>query len=211
VKTFRKGVGHFGLRVSGVPAHAGVDHQKGASAILELSRLVVRLQGLTDYARGITVNVGKVSGGTASNVVPPHAEAEVDFRVSSVADAAWLEAEVRGLQPEDPRCRIEVTGGLNRPPLERTPPVVELYERARSLAARLGMELGEGPTGGGSDGSFTAAWGIPTLDGLGVEGDGAHAVHEHILVADFPRRGALLAGLVRSLQQPAGRSGDLLY
>jgi glutamate carboxypeptidase len=199
VKTFRKGVGSFGLRVEGIPSHAGVDHEKGANAILELSRLVLRLQGLTDYARGITVNVGKIQGGTASNVVPALCEAEVDFRVATVADGRWLENVVHSVQPADHRCKIQIRGGLERPPLERTPAVVALYEKARALAASVGMDLGEGSTGGGSDGSFTAAMGIPTLDGLGVQGDGAHALHEHIVVDDIPRRAALLTLLVQSL------------
>jgi glutamate carboxypeptidase len=199
VKTFRKGVGSFSIRVEGIPSHAGVDHEKGANAILELSRLVVRLQSLTDYARGITVNVGKIQGGTASNVVPALCEAEVDFRVATVTDARWLENVVRSLEPADQRCRIHIEGGLERPPLERTPAVIELYEKARALAASVGMDLGEGSTGGGSDGSFTAGMGIPTLDGLGVQGEGAHALHEHIIVDDIPRRAALLTLLVQSL------------
>jgi glutamate carboxypeptidase len=198
-KTSRKGVGGFTVRVEGTAAHAGVDHEKGVNAILELSRLIVRLQQMTDYGRGVTLNVGRVRGGTASNVVPAEATAEVDFRVATLADAAELETAVRALEPEDPRCRIEIVGGLNRPPLERTPEVVALYQRARAVGRLLGMELGEGATGGGSDGSFTAAMGIPTLDGLGVEGDGAHAVHEAIVVDDIPRRAAMLAELIRQL------------
>ena len=199
VKTFRKGVGGFRVRVEGIAAHAGVDHEKGANAIAELARLIVRLQEMTDYGRGITVNAGKVAGGTAANVVPAAAEAEVDFRVSTAADAEWLEGRLRSLAPTDPRCVLRIEGGLNRPPLERTPAVVALYEAARGIGRRLGMELGEGSTGGGSDGSFTAAMGIPTLDGLGVEGDGAHAVNEHIVVDDIPRRAALLGELIRIL------------
>lgn len=199
VKTFRKGVGEFQIRVRGVPAHAGVDHQKGANAILELSRLVVKLHGFTDYDRGITVNVGKIRGGTASNVVAAEAEADVDFRVPTVADGHWLGEQIRGLKPCDPRCVLDIEGGMNRPPLERTPAVVALYEKARSLGVSLGMDLGEGSTGGGSDGSFTAAMGIPTLDGLGVEGDGAHALHEHIVIDDIPRRAALLYKLIQEI------------
>lgn len=199
VKTFRKGVGNFTIRVEGIPAHAGVDHEKGANAILELSRQVLHLQGLTDYARGITVNVGRIQGGTAANVVPAVCEAQVDFRVATVADGRWLENAVRSIQSVDPRCKIQIEGGLNRPPLERTPAVVGLYQTARALASSVGMDLGEGSTGGGSDGSFTAAMGIPTLDGLGVEGDGAHALHEHIIIDDLPRRAALLTALVQCL------------
>ena len=199
VKTFRKGVGEFRIRVTGVAAHAGADHEKGANAILELSKLVLQLQALTDYQRGVTVNVGKIRGGSAVNVVPAEAEAEVDFRVSTVSDGDRLEQRVRDLRASDPRCAVLVEGGLRRPPLERTPAVVELYQKARGVAFSLGLDLGEGGTGGASDGSFTAAWGIPTLDGLGVEGDGAHALHEHILVDDIPRRAALLARLTQTL------------
>lgn len=198
-KTFRKGVGSFHLTVSGVAAHAGVDYEKGANAILELCRLVIQLQALTDHRRGITVSVGTVKGGTASNVVPDHAEADVDFRVATVADGRWIEEQVRGLRPSDPRCPVEICGGLNRPPLERTDAVVLLYQKARAAAAADGLDLGEGPTGGGSDGSFTAAMGIPTLDGLGCAGDGAHASSEHIEVADIPRRAAFLCRFLQAL------------
>lgn len=201
VKTFRKGVGEFQIRVRGIPAHAGVDHEKGANAVLELSRLVVMLQNFTDYARGITVNVGRISGGTASNVVAANAEADVDFRVPTVSDGRWLEGQIRALKPSDPRCSLDIQGGMNRPPLERTTEVIALYQKARSLAAVLGMDLGEGSTGGGSDGSYTAAMGIPTLDGLGVEGDGAHALHEHIVVDDIPRRAALLTMLIQEISR----------
>jgi glutamate carboxypeptidase len=199
VKTFRKGVGHFHLHVRGVSAHAGVDHAKGANAILELSRLVIKLQRMTDYERGITVSVGKTTGGSASNVVPDSARAEVDFRFSKLVDGRRLERRIRRLRPVDTRCGIELKGGINRPPLERTPAVSGLYQKAKSLAASLGFNLGEGETGGGSDGSFTAALGIPTLDGLGVDGDGAHALHEHIQIADIPRRTALLGLLAQEL------------
>lgn len=200
-KTFRKGVGRFHLRVSGVAAHAGVDHEKGANAVLELSRQVIKLQKMTDYERGITVSVGMVRGGSAVNVVPESAEADVDFRFSTLKDGRSLERRVKRLRPGDVRCNIEVEGGINRPPLERTPAVSGLYERAKVLAASLGMELGQGETGGGSDGSFTAALGIPTLDGIGVDGDGAHAAHEHILVSDLPRRAALLCLLAQELSR----------
>ncbi|MGD0308726.1 MAG: M20 family metallopeptidase [Acidobacteriota bacterium] len=199
VKTFRKGVGHFHLRVRGISAHAGVDHAKGANAILELSRLVIRLQRMTDYDRGITVSVGKTAGGSAANVVPDSARAEIDFRFSKLMDGHRLERRIRRLRPVDARCGIELEGGINRPPLERTPAVSGLYQKAKSLATTLGFDLGEGKTGGGSDGSFTAALGIPTLDGLGVDGDGAHALNEHIRIADIPRRAALLGLLAQEL------------
>jgi glutamate carboxypeptidase len=198
-KTFRKGVGELRIRVRGVPAHAGVDHEKGANAIAELSRQVLNLQAMTDYGRGITLNVGTFHGGGATNVVPAEAEAHVDFRFSRPADGLWIEEQIRALRPLDARCRIEITGGINRPPLERTPAVAELFHQAREVAATLGMVLEEGSTGGGSDGSFTAAMGLPTLDGLGVEGDGAHAIDEHVLVRDIPRRAALVCRLVQSV------------
>jgi len=203
VKTFRKGVGTFHIRVSGIPAHAGVDHARGANAILELSRQVVQLQAMTDYERGITVSVGRIQGGTASNVVPAEAEAEVDFRVSSAADGEGMEKRIRSLAPFDPRCTLHIDGGVNRPPLERTPAVIALYQKARVVAADLGMDLGEGSTGGGSDGSFTAAMGVPTLDGLGIDGDGAHATDEYVEIGDIPRRAALLCQLIRALTNEA--------
>ncbi len=143
--------------------------------------------------------MGKMRGGSVVNVVPGLAEADVDFRFSSPASGRRLAKRIAGLQPTDRRCRLEVVGGINRPPLERTPALVDLYHKARAVAASIGMTLGEGGTGGGSDGSFTAALGIPTLDGLGVEGDGAHAVHEHILISDIPRRAALLGMLTQEL------------
>jgi len=198
-KTFRKGVGTFQIIVRGVAAHAGGDYEKGANAIVEFCGLAIQLQGMTDLGRGITVSVGTIRGGTASNVVPDRAEAEVDFRVATVADGLRIEEQVRALRPSDPRCTLEVRGGLNRPPLERTQAVVDLYQKARAVAARAGWDLGEGSTGGGSDGSFTAAMGIPTLDGLGCAGDGAHALSEHIEVADIPRRAVFLCRLLQAL------------
>lgn len=198
-KTFRKGVATFHIRVKGIASHAGVDHDAGANAIAELSYQVLELQAMTDYNRGITVSVGKISGGTASNVVPAEAEAEVDVRASTISDALWMEERIRSLKPHDARCPLQVTIANSRPPLERSAGVIALYQKARSIAADLGMDLGEGSTGGGSDGSFTASMGIPTLDGLGVSGCGAHAEHEHIEVADIPRRAALLCRLIQSI------------
>lgn len=198
-KTFRKGVGTFQITVRGVAAHAGGDYEKGANAIVELCRLAIQLQAMTDRGRGITVSVGTIKGGTASNVVPDRAEAEVDFRVATVADGRRIEEQVRALRPSDPRCTVETRGGLNRPPLERTQAVVDLYQKARAVAVRAGWDLGEGSTGGGSDGSFTAAMGIPTLDGLGCTGDGAHALSEHIEVADLPRRAVFLCRLLQAI------------
>jgi glutamate carboxypeptidase len=200
-KTFRKGAGCFQLRVTGIGAHAGVDHEKGASAILELSYQVARLHRMTRYDCGNTVSVGTIRGGSAVNVVPGQAEAEVDFRFRTLTQGRRLEKRIRQLRPHDSRCSLHWEGGINRPPLERTPEGLALYHKAKAIASAVGMELGEGETGGGSDGSYTAALGIPTLDGLGVEGDGAHAVHEHILIIDIPRRAALLSLLTQELLQ----------
>ena len=198
-KTFRKGVGCFRLHVKGLSAHAGVEPEKGANAILELSRQVLRLHELNDKERGTTVTTGVVKGGTASNVVPAEAEAEIDVRVVSAEEGASIEARIRALQAFDPRCTLAVEGGMTRPPLERTPAVVGLYLKARAAALEFGMDLGEGGTGGGSDGSFTAAAGIPTLDGLGVEGGGAHAPDEYIKIGDIQRRAALLCRLLETI------------
>jgi len=202
VKTSRKGVGVFGLVVDGVPAHAGAEPGRGASAITELARQVLRLQDLQDAARGISINVGVVSGGTRSNVVAERATAEIDVRMTALNDARAVEAAIRGARPHDPRTRITVAGGINRPPMERTPGVAALYGVARSVADDLGFALAEGGTGGASDGNFTAALGVPTLDGLGAEGDGAHAITEHVVIDSLPRRAALLAGILERLGTP---------
>ena len=209
VKTSRKGVGVFDLAVEGVPAHAGAEPGRGASAISELARQVLALEALRDDARGISVNVGVVSGGTRSNVVAERATAEIDVRVTALADARAIDAAIRAIQPHDPRTRIAVAGGINRPPMERTPGVVALYEVARSVAADLGFTLAEGGTGGASDGNFTAALGVPTLDGLGAEGDGARAITEHVLVESLPRRAALLAGILTRIGPAARAEYDL--
>jgi glutamate carboxypeptidase len=198
-KTSRKGAGEFRITVEGVPAHAGLDPQKGVNAIVELSRQVLRLQALNDHAAGATINVGLIRGGSAANVVAGSAEAMLDFRFVTAAQGEELAARIRSLKTEDRRCRLQVEGGIRRPPLERTPGVAALYERARAVAERLGMPFGEGASGGSSDGSFTASLGVPTLDGLGVDGDGAHAAHEHVRIADIPRRAAFLCELLRSL------------
>ncbi len=198
-KTCRKGVGTFRLRIAGIAAHAGVEPQKGASAILEMSRQILKLQRMNSENRGVTVSVGTVKGGSASNVVPSFAESEIDFRFATIEEGRRLERRIRGLRPQDRRCKFKIEGGINRPPLVRSSAVVQLFRQARKAAASIGMKLGEGGSGGGSDGSFTAALGIPTLDGLGVDGGGAHAMHEHIIVADLPRRAALLGLLVQEL------------
>jgi glutamate carboxypeptidase len=200
VKTARKGVGDFVVRATGVAAHAGIDPAAGASAVHELARQVGVIAGLTDLGPGVSVNVGTISGGTRSNVVAEHAEAHVDVRISTMADAERVTAAVTGLTARDPRVRLEVSGGINRPPFERTPQVAELFAQAREIAAELGRTLGEGATGGASDGNFTGALGVPTLDGLGPEGHGAHALDEHVLLEPLAFRAALVAALLLQVQ-----------
>jgi glutamate carboxypeptidase len=199
VKTERKGTGMFVLSAEGRAAHAGLDPEKGASAVLEIARQVERLHALADPDRGTTVNVGVVRGGTHSNVVAAEARAEIDVRFTTPDEAERVERAIRVAEPFDSRVKLSVTGGLNRPPLERTPPVAALYEHARRQSALLGFDLGEASVGGASDGNFAAACGAPVLDGLGVEGDGAHAVHEHILIEGVAPRAALIAALAATL------------
>jgi glutamate carboxypeptidase len=199
LKTARKGVGDFTVTVRGIASHSGVDFSAGASAVVELARQIEKIAGFTQLKRGITVNPGVISGGTRSNVVAAEARAEVDIRVPRLKDAPELERKFRALRPFDKRCRIEISGGLNRPPMERSPAVVRLFRKARLLAEELGRELEESSTGGGSDGNFTAALDIPTLDGLGGVGEGAHAINESILVDRIADRIALLAKLVATL------------
>jgi glutamate carboxypeptidase len=198
-KTSRKGVGEFTLSVQGVAAHAGIDPSKGVSAIHELAAIVTSLAPLHDLARGTSVNVGVIDGGTRTNVIAEHARALVDVRVPSEDEARRVDGFIRALRPKNPRAQLTITGGIDRPPLERSSGVVQLYEMAKDVARGLGHELGEGSTGGGSDGNFTAAVGVPTLDGLGVIGDGAHALHEHVEIDSLPWRTALLAGLIARL------------
>ena len=199
MKTARKGVGHFVVEVDGRSAHAGVEIQKGISAIEELSRLVLRLHALTDLPSGVSVNVGVIEGGTTSNVVAARASARVDVRARTLEQAGTIEAAIRSIPTTHPGARLTIHGGFNRPPMERTPEVVALYERARSLGRSIGLEIGEGSTGGGSDGNFTTALGLPTLDGLGCRGAGAHADHEQIEIDSLPERAALLAMLLMDL------------
>jgi glutamate carboxypeptidase len=199
VKTARKGVGAFTVKVRGRAAHAGVDFAAGASAVLELARQLARIAGFTDLARGITVNPGVISGGSRSNVVAAEAMAEIDLRVPRLRDAPRLEKKFRSLRSIDKRCTVTVEGGLNRPPLERSAGVVRLFRAARKLACELGVDLEESSTGGGSDGNFTGALGIPTLDGIGAVGEGAHAPHESILVDRIADRTALIAKLLATL------------
>jgi glutamate carboxypeptidase len=199
LKTARKGVGGFTLKVTGHAAHSGLDFEKGHSAILELAHQVHALAGLTELKRGITLNVGVIQGGTRTNVVAGEAMAEVDLRVARKSDGAVMERKVRRLRVVNPSCTLHIEGGMNRPPLERTRQVAALYELAREVGSEIGMKLSEIAVGGGSDGNFTAGIGIPTLDGLGAVGDGAHAAHEHVIAAELPRRAALLAGLIGAI------------
>jgi glutamate carboxypeptidase len=199
VKTSRKGTGIFAIKVEGKAAHAGLEPEKGASAILELARQTEQLHALNLSGSGITLNVGVVHGGTRSNVVAAEAQGEIDVRFSTEAESREIERILSNLKPVDERTKVFVSGGINRPPMERTPAVVELFEKARAIAADLHFELGEAQVGGASDGNFLAAMGIPVLDGLGISGDGAHAVHEHIEADDIARRGALIGGLLLSI------------
>jgi glutamate carboxypeptidase len=206
LKTARKGCGEFELIVHGIAAHAGLDPGKGASAIHELAAQIAAIEGLQDLPRGISVNVGVVSGGSRPNVVAEEARATIDVRAPTREAAAAVESAFRRLQPVRAGTRLTVKGGFERPPMERTPAVVELFTRASEVASSLGRELGEGSAGGGSDGNFTAALGVPTLDGLGAIGDGAHAAHEHVDVTALPGRAALIAGLLASFHPLGGRN-----
>jgi len=199
VKTARKGTGMFTIEVKGRAAHAGLDPEKGVSAVLELARQTIRLHNLNDPATGTTIMVTVAHGGTHSNVVPDEARAEIDVRFGSAAEAKRIENAIMNLEHFDERAKLIIGGGINRPPLERTAEVAALYERARGLASLLDFDLGEASVGGASDGNFVGAMGVPVLDGLGIEGDGAHAAHEHIIVDRIARQGALLAGLIASL------------
>jgi len=199
LKTARKGVGAYTLRVRGRAAHAGVDFASGVNAIVELARQIGRVAGFTRLARGVTVSPGVIRGGSRSNVIPEEAEVEIDVRVPRLRDAEQLEARFRALRPSDERCTLEVRGGLNRPPMERSPGGVRLFRLAQGLARQIGLELEESLSGGGSDGNFTAALGVPTLDGLGAVGEGAHAEHESVLAERLPDRMALLAGLIEAI------------
>jgi glutamate carboxypeptidase len=194
-KTRRKGIAAFQVTVGGRAAHAGVEPEAGASAVHELSALVGRIRALEDREGGTTINVGVISGGTRSNVVAAHAQAEVDVRFWSAAEAERVERGLRALAPSDPRCRVSAEGGVNRGALERTEASAQLFTAAREVAAAQGWRLEEGATGGASDGNLTSAVGCPTLDGLGPDGGGAHSLDEHVKRADIARRIALLAGL----------------
>jgi glutamate carboxypeptidase len=200
-KTARKGTGNWRVEIQGIAAHAGVDFTAGASALRELARVIETVSGWTDLQRGLTVSVGVAGGGTKTNVIPERAWAEIDVRIARRADGPRIARKFAALKPPtfkliDKRCKLAVTGGINRPPMERTRSTVQLYERARALARAIGLDLPEAATGGASDGNFTAALGIPTLDGMGAVGEGAHAAHESILIEHLAPRTALLAGML---------------
>ena len=199
VKTARKGVGEYTIKVTGRAAHSGLDFEKGESAIVELARQVEQIAKLTDLKRGLTLNVGTVLGGTRANVVPAEASATLDVRIARMKDGKEIDRKLRGLRPFNRKCKLEIRGGINRPPMERTPAVAGLYEKAAGIARQLGWKLKEAAVGGGSDGNFTAALGLPTLDGLGAVGEGAHASNESIVISELPRRAALLAALIEAI------------
>ncbi|MBI4545262.1 MAG: M20/M25/M40 family metallo-hydrolase, partial [Gemmatimonadetes bacterium] len=198
-KTARKGLSTYRLEVQGRAAHSGIDPERGVSAIAELAEQIRRVLALADPLRGTTLNVGAMAGGVAVNVVAPEAWAEIEARYGSAGEGRRVDTALRTLEPVLPGASLSLERGQNRPPLERTAGVVRLYQHARRLAAELGFVLGEGSTGGASDGCLTAALGVPTLDGLGVQGDGAHTPDEYILIDDLPRRVALLARLFETL------------
>ncbi len=200
IVTARKGVAIFEITAKGRPAHAGVRHEDGRSAIREMARQILRLEDMTDYERGVTLNVGIVAGGTGSNVVPAQCRAEIDMRVPNAEVGEEMCARVLGLDAFDPDVEIEVTGGMNRPPYEKGPGIEALFEHAKSLAAEIGFELGDVKTGGGSDGNFTAALGVPTLDGLGVDGHGAHSHEEHLYFSSLEPRARLMLRLLETLE-----------
>jgi glutamate carboxypeptidase len=199
VKTARKGVGEYTLRVKGIAAHAGLDPGKGHSAILELARQIAVISKLNNLQQGVSVNPGIVQGGTRTNVVAAEASVDVDVRIKSAKQASGLDRKLRSLKAFDRHCRLEMTGGINRLPMERTAGVAALYKKAQEIARQIEWKLEEAAVGGGSDGNFTAGMGIPTLDGLGGVGDGAHAVHEFIVTSELPRRALLLAGMIESV------------
>ena len=199
LKTSRKGVGEFTMRVQGLSAHAGLDFEKGQSAVLELAKQIAKVSAFTDKRRGVTVNPGVVAGGSRSNVIAAEAKAQFDLRVATMRDAATMEKRFRGLKAINKKCKVTVSGGINRPPLERSPQVKVLFAQASDIAKDMGFKLAEAAVGGGSDGNFTAALGVPTLDGLGAIGDGAHAVHEHIVIDALAWRTALVASMIEGI------------
>lgn len=201
VITARKGVGRFELETIGVPAHSGARHQDGRSAIKEMARLVLAIEGMTDYARGITTTVGMIAGGTAPNVIPQHCRITADLRVRDAETGREMEAKILALKSSDPDVKLKVTGGMNRPPFAKTPAIAALLRHAQACAREIGFELSDADmTGGGSDGNFTAALGVATLDGLGVEGDGAHTHWEHALISSIAPRLRLMQRLLETLE-----------
>ena len=198
VKTARKGVGDYTLTVRGVAAHAGLDPGKGHSAILELARQINAISKFNDLRRGLSVNSGVIRGGTRTNVIAAEAIAEIDVRIKNKKQAVGLDRKFRALKPFDKHCKLNVDGGINRMPMERNAGVAALYKKAQSIASQIDWKLEEAAVGGGSDGNFTAGIGIPTLDGMGGVGEGAHAIHEHIVISELPRRALLLAGMIES-------------
>lgn len=201
IVTSRKGVGRFEVHATGVPAHSGARHQDGRSAIKEMARQILAIEAMTDYGRGVTTTVGVISGGTAPNVIPQHCHISVDLRVRDEAAGAEFEAKILGLEPFDPGVKLEVTGGMNRPPFEMTTAIEVLFRHAQAVARGIGFDLQHTEmTGGGSDGNFTAALGVPTLDGLGIDGDGAHTEWEHGLISSIEPRTLLMRGLLETLQ-----------
>ncbi|MEA2876699.1 MAG: glutamate carboxypeptidase [Hyphomicrobiales bacterium] len=201
IVTSRKGVGRFEMKATGIPAHSGARHQDGRSAIKEMARQVLAIEAMTDYARGVTTTIGVISGGTAPNVIPQHCRITVDLRVRDEAAGAEFEAKILGVEPFDPGVKLEVTGGMNRPPFEKTTAIDVLFRHAQAIAKGIGFDLQHTEmTGGGSDGNFTAALGVPTLDGLGIDGDGAHTEWEHGLISSIEPRTLLMRGLLETLQ-----------
>lgn len=198
VKTARKGVGEYTLTVRGVAAHAGLDPGKGHSAILELARQIAAISKWNNLKQGISVNPGVISGGTRTNVIAAEATVDFDVRITHAKQAAGLDRKFRSLRPFDKKCKLNIEGAINRLPMERNAGVAALYKKAQAIAKQIGWKLEEAAVGGGSDGNFTAGIGIPTLDGMGGHGQGAHAVHEHIVISELPRRGLLLAGMIES-------------
>src|SRR5579872_4735953 len=199
--TARKGVGRFVMRIEGRGAHSGGAFQEGASAVVELARQVVRIHGMVDLDRGITLNVAPVWGGSRPNVISPDAGCEIDLRVDSIDDGERMERALLESTALTPGCRVVVEGGMNRPPYTEVPDILALYDKARAIAETVGVALPRQHRGGGSDGNFTAAMGVPTLDGLGCPGAGAHAVHEHILWRQLAPRAALMAGFLETLDE----------
>jgi glutamate carboxypeptidase len=198
VKTARKGVGEYALTVKGVAAHAGLDPGKGHSAILELARQITAVSKFNDLQRGLSVNPGVIRGGTRTNVIAAEARVEIDVRIKVAKQAAALDRKFRALKPFDKHCQLSIEGGINRMPMERTAGVAALYRKAQVIAKQIDWKLEEAAVGGGSDGNFTAGMGIPTLDGMGGAGQGAHAIHEHIVISELPRRALLLAGMIET-------------